>query len=151
MDKLQAYKLDKAFTDGVELSLDAAPDVVFKVRLPSQYNRGYTQAVYGDADFDVDANGKVQMKGGMVSLKWKQEDAFFEHCLLTMDGHPIPEKFKTDYPGAVTELLMKANQLAADLDGRVGEAAKKSSTSSTGSTAGQDESDSTVNLSSVGS
>ena len=44
MNKLASYKLDKAFTDGVDIYLDAAPDCAFRVRLPSQYNRVYTQA-----------------------------------------------------------------------------------------------------------
>lgn len=147
MDKLANYKLDKAFTEGVELRLDNAPDVVFKVRLPSEYNRGYTQAVYGDAAFSLDEHGRVKVDGGLVAMKHTQEDAFVAHCLLSKDGEPIPADFVTHYPRAVEELWTKAQQLAADLDNKVDRSKKKSLISSSGSESGEDESASTPSLS----
>jgi len=152
MEKLQAYKLDKAFTDGVVIRLDSAPDVEFLVRLPSQYNRGYTQAVYGDAGFTLGENGQVEVKGGgVVEIKWRQEDAFADHCLVSIDGDPVPADFREQYPAAISELFMKANQLAQEVDGRVGEAAKKSLASLTGSRSGEDAKISTQSLSGAAS
>jgi hypothetical protein len=151
MDKLKAYKIDKAFTEGVEIRLPLAPEVVFLVRLPSEYNRAYTQALYGDAEFDIDEKGQVKMKGGLVDMKFRQEEAFAEHCLVSIDGEPVPDNFRRDYPEAVSELYLQANKLAIELDTKVGDSAKKSRTSSTGSSGGPERSDSTQSLSSVAS
>lgn len=138
MDKLAAYKLDKAFTDGVDIYLDDAPDVPFRIRLPSQYNRAYSQALYGGMQFQVDAEGKVKPGADLIATRYAQEDAFLAHCLLSIDGEAPPEHFAQDYPAAMSELLNKATELANDLESTVSTSVKKSPTSSTGSESGQD-------------
>jgi len=135
---LEKYKLDKAFTDGVDIYLDAAPDVVFRVRLPSQYNRAYSQALYGAMDWSVGDDGQVKPGGSLLTTRYAQEDAFIEHCLLSQDGEPVPESFRTDYPLALAELMEKAAELANDIQERVADTVKKSSASSTGSADGLD-------------
>ncbi len=151
MDKLKRYKLDNAFTDGVEITLDDAPDCVFLVRLPSQYNRAYTQAMYGGMHFDVDDDGNVTPTGNLLDTKYAQEDAFVAHCLIAIDGDPAPANFASEYPAALQELISKAQELASALDERVGATAKKSSTTSTGSTDGEERKDSTAHLKNVAS
>jgi len=137
VDKLGNYKLDKAFSDGVSIYLDDAPDVEFKVKLPSQYNRAYTQALYGSLELTVDADGALSSGGNLMRTRFQQEDSFVEHCLLTMDGEPISGDFQATYPDAVTELMEKANELANTLSERVTDSAKKSSASSSGNASGQ--------------
>jgi hypothetical protein len=140
---LDAYKLDKAFTEGVELRLDKAPDDVFVVKLPSQYNRGYTSAVYGAMQLNIGEDGKVKAAGDMMATRYKQEDAFVDHCIVSLNGEPLPEGFVTEYPEALTELMAMANDLANAIDGKVDSTVKKSSASSTGSRSGQAEKSST--------
>lgn len=132
MDKLAAYKLDKAFTDGVDIYLDDAPAVAFRVRLPSQYNRAYSHALYGGMDFAVDDAGNVRHQSSLLDTRYAQEDAFMAHCLVSMDGEPIPPKFTTHYPQALAELLNKATELANDIEARVASSVKKSAPTSTG-------------------
>lgn len=146
MNKLGKYKLDKAFTKGVELRLDDAPDVVFMVRLPSQYNRSYTQALYGAMEWNVGEDGNIKTGGSLMQTRYAQEDAFIEHCLLSMDGEPIEDDFASEYPEAVQELMSKATELANDMQERVESSVKKSQTSSGGSESGQAESGSTTTL-----
>lgn len=146
MKGLDRYKLDKAFTDGVVIRLDDAPDVEFLVRLPSQYNRGYTQSLYGGMKFDIDGEGNVKPGGGLMEARFAQEDAFLSSCLLSIDGDDVPESFGTEYPIALQELMTKATELASAIEERVGESVKKSSASSTGSADGQDAKGSTAGL-----
>ena len=145
MDKLASYKLDKAFTEGVDLTLDAAPDVVFRVRLPSQYNRAYTQALYAGMDFDM-TDGEVKPKGGVMAAKYAQDDAFIAHCLLSMDGEAIPDSFASEYPIAVAELIEKATELASKIEAKVSDTVEKSQPTSLGSGSGQGKKNSTVSL-----
>lgn len=146
MDKLGKYKLDKAFSDGVDIRLDDAPDVVFTVRLPSQYNRAYTQALYSSMEWDLGEDGAIKTGGSLMATRYAQEDAFLEHCLMSMDGEPITEGFAKDYPEAVAELMSKAIDLSNDIQERVETSVKKSPASSNGNDSGQEKSGSTSTL-----
>lgn len=147
MKGLDSYKLDKAFTDGVEIRLDDAPDVVFLVKLPSQYNRGYTQALYSGLEWDISEDGEVKTGGSLVATRYVQEDAFLEYCLQSVDGEPIPENFHHDYPAAVSELMSKTNDLVQSLEAKVSKSVGKSSTSLSGSGDGQEKNSSMKALS----
>lgn len=144
---LDSYKLDKAFTEGVEIRLDNAPDVVFLVKLPSQYNRGYTQALYSGLTWDFDDKGEVQAGGSLVATRYMQEDAFVEFCLESIDGEPVPENFQRDYPAAIKELMEKTSELVQELESKVTKTVGKSSASSSGKGSGQVRNDSTESLS----
>ncbi len=147
MDKLAKYKLDKSFTEGVEIRLDNAPDVVFLVTLPSMYNRNYAQAMYSGMSMSMSDDGNITADTNIVVARYVQEDAFFDHCLKEMDGEPVPESFKRDYPEALTELMTKATELANDIENRVNDAVGKSQASSTGKADGQEKSNSKPSLS----
>jgi len=136
MNKLKAYKLNKAFTDGVDIRLDGA-DVVCKVRLPSQYNRGYTQALYSGIGFEF-SDGLVKPSGSIMDTRYAQEDAFVEHCLLSIDGEPVPDDFAKEYPSALAELMEKSTELANEIEEKVNSTVKKSQPISTGSETGQE-------------
>lgn len=125
MDKLAHYKLDKAFTSGVVINLDHAPEVDFLVKLPSQYNREYCQALYGAMQWEAGADGEVKTGGALMATRYAQEDAFVAHCLLSKDGEPIPESFSEEYPEAVAELMTKADKKAVEIAKQVEDAAKK--------------------------
>jgi len=151
MKGLDSYKLDKAFTEGVEIRLDDAPDTVFLVKLPSQYNRGYTQALYGGLDWSFDDNGEVKTGGSLLATRYLQEDAFMEFCLESIDGEQVPDNFLQEYPSAVAELMSKTNDLVQSLEEKVSKSVGKSSASSSGKKSGQEKSDSTNSLSSAAS
>jgi len=136
MNKLARYKLDKAFTHGVDIYLDAAPDCAFRVRLPSQYNRVYTQALYAGIDFDL-SSGEAKPKGGVMAAKYAQEDAFVAHCMVSIDDEDVPDNFATEYPMALSELMDKANELAESIEHKVTDSVEKSRPTSVGSGSGQ--------------
>jgi len=149
MNKLKAYKLNKAFTDGVEIRLDDAPDVVFLVRLPSTYNRGYSEALYSGMSMSLDDDGQVKTGSSLMVARYVQEDAFVEFCLVSMDGDTIDADFQADYPDAVAELMRKAGDLVEALESKVTEAVGKSQASLTGKADGQEKRSSTPSLSSA--
>lgn len=149
MNKLKAYKLNKAFTDGVEIRLDNAPDVVFLVRLPSSYNRGYSEALYSGMSMSLDDKGEMKTGTSLVAARYVQVDAFVEHCLVSMDGEPIDDDFSTEYPEAVAELISKAGDLVEAIESKVTDAVGKSQTSLSGSPDGQARKSSTPELSSA--
>jgi hypothetical protein len=149
MNKLKAYKLDKSFTDGVEIRLDNAPDVVFLVRLPSMYNRGYSQALYGGMGMTLDNAGEVKAGASLMVARYAQEDAFIEHCLISQDGEPIDDDFQIEYPEAVAELISKSNDLVVAVESKVTDAVGKSPASSSGKADGQGKKSSTLSLSSA--
>jgi hypothetical protein len=146
MDKLKAYKLDRAFSDGVDIYLDQAPDVAFKVKLPSQYNRSYTTAIYGAMDWTLE-DGKVKSGGSVVDTRYAQESAFVEHCLISIDGEAVPDDFTNEYPAALTELMEKANELVTAIEDKVDDSVKKSPALSAGKSDGQAKGTSTLSLS----
>lgn len=148
MDKLNAYKLDKAFTKGVDIELDDAPGVVFTVRLPSQYNRAYAQALFGAMDLKVGDDGQVNTSN-LMTTKYAQEDAFVQHCLIAIDGEEVPGDFLRDYPSAVTELMEKAVELANIIENKVETSVKKSQPTSNGESGGKGRKSSTPSLSSA--
>jgi len=137
MEKLAKYKLDKSFTEGVDIYLDGAPDVAFKVRLPSQYNRAYSQALYGSMNLTIGDDGKVKADGNLMNTRYCQVDAFIDACLVSIDGESVPDGFANDYPEAVDELMTKANELANSITERVDESVAKLSASASGSGSGQ--------------
>jgi hypothetical protein len=147
MNKLKAYKLDKSFTEGVEIRLDDAPDVVFLVRLPSMYNRGYSQALYGGMSMSLDEKGEVKTGASMMVARYVQEDAFVEHCLVSMDGESIDSDFQAEYPEAIAELITKSGELVAAIEDKVSDAVGKSPASSSGKVDGQAKKSSTLSLS----
>jgi hypothetical protein len=149
MDKLGSYKLDKAYSDGVEIRLDNAPEVIFMVRLPSMYNRAYTQALYAGMEMDVGEDGKVTGTTNIMDAKYAQEDAFCDHCLASIDGEPISPSFQNDYPSAVAELMEKATELAGHIEEGVADSVKKSPTTSHGKGDGAARKSSTASLNSV--
>ena len=151
MDKLSAYKLDNAYTGGVELTLDNAPDVIFMVRLPSMYNRAYTQALYSGMHMEVNDDGTVTGDTNIMDAKYAQEDAFVAHCLVSIDGEPLSKSFADDYPAALAELMEKATALATSIEEKVTESVKKSPTTSHGKSGGRVETKSTMPLNSVAS
>jgi hypothetical protein len=142
---LESYKLDKSFSEGVDIRLDNAPDDVFRVKLPSQYNRGYTAALYGAMTISLE-DGDVKAGGNLVATRHAQEDAFVEYCLESLNGEPLPDGFVSDYPSAIQELITKSSELAAAIEERVGDTVKKLSASSPGSESGQVEKSSTLGL-----
>lgn len=148
---LDSYKLHKAFTEGVVIRLDKAPDDEFRVKLPSQYNREYTRAQYEGVDLDISPDGTVNAaNGGAVMLlvaKKAQEDAFCNHCIKSWNGGPLPENFAEEYPEALYELMEKATEMAEEINSRVDTAVKKSPASSPSSKSGQERKSSTSSLS----
>lgn len=139
MDKLNSYKVNKAYTEGVIMHLDDAPEVNFLVKLPGPYNRAYMAAIYGSMEIDLEsAEGPedVKAKINFMEAKEAQEKAFVSHCLVSIDGDPVPDNFLEEYPKAVEELVEKANDAVKRVEARVEDATKKLQPTSTGSIVG---------------
>jgi hypothetical protein len=143
---LEKYKLDKSFTEGVDVVLEDVPEHTFRIRLPSQYNRAYMSAMY--SGIDVENLSETMKKGGSVlQTRYAQQDAFINTCLISMDGEPIPADFFVEYAPLLDVLMAKANELANDIENRVEDNVKKSPSSSVGKANGRAGKSSTVALS----
>ena len=136
LDKLSKYKVNKAFTEGVDIYLDDAPDVCFKVRLPGQYNRAYMAEMYGSIEVDFTEDGEAKTKTNVLKARDTQERAFLKHCIISIDGEPAPDDFVINFPAALEELSSKAVKLLEGLEKAVDEGAKKSQPSLVGSESG---------------
>ena len=136
LDKLNSYKLDSAYKDGVVINLDDAPDVDFLVKLPGPYNRPYMAALYGSMNMGLNKDGELDAKVNIVQTRQAQEDAFLAYCLISIDGQPAPDNFAEDYPKAIEELINKSNELVERISNRVEHASKKLQPTLTGSTVG---------------
>ena len=136
LDKLSKYRVDKAFTEGVIINLDDAPDVDFLVKLPGQYNRSYMAALYGAIEIDFDDEGNAATKTNVLKARDMQEAAFVDHCLVSIDGEAPPDNFAQEYPMALEELVRKANDLLEAMSDDVEEAVKKSAPSLVGNASG---------------
>lgn len=136
MDKLKAYKVDKGYSEGVEITLDRAEGVVCLVKLPGPYNRPYMAAIYGNVRINVGADGEATGEIQAFEARDNQERAFVEHCLLTIDNQPVPVDFIEEYPEALSELMGKASLMVEEIANRVEEGSKKSVPSLIGNTAG---------------
>lgn len=154
---LEQYRLDDAFTEGVDIRLDEVPDHVFRVVLPSMYLRPYAVAMADDmaaiirpavesddagegvgTDVVVDIKPSPSVRFNPVEMTFRQQEAFFRHCVKSMDGEPVPADFLATYPQVVTMLREKANELAEEINERVAVTVKKSPASSDGSGTGMD-------------
>jgi hypothetical protein len=135
LDKLKRYRVDSAYTQGVVITLDEAPDVEFLVRLPGKHNRAYIAEMYGAVEFSLD--GEVpNVTRTFSEMQDLQERAFLKHCLLSIDGEPVPPDFAAEYPDALEELMAKANKMAQAHQEGADAAKKKSVTTFDGSVAG---------------
>lgn len=137
-DGLAHYQTNEAFTRGVVIKLDHAPEYEFLVALPGRANRAFIHEAFAAVDVDVQ-DGKVvpNFKQGAVKAAEDRRRAFINHCLKSVNGEPIPANFELDYAAALDELQQKAENLAEKIDKEIDEAAKKSVPSLVGSTDGQ--------------
>lgn len=136
LDKLKAYEVNKAFTEGVNIFLDDAPEVEFLVKLPGQYNRAYIAALYGGIQIDITDTEASEVKTNVLEARESQVSAFVEHCIVSIDGEDVPKDIYSTHPAAVNELIAKAQDLVEAIDKEVELASKKSSPTSLGSVGG---------------
>ena len=146
MDILENYKLDKCFTDGVEITLDNAPEAVFMVKLPSTHNREYARVLYSGAKYEVDEQGNITSAASMVEAMHANQDAFIKGCMISLNGKPVPVDFAEKYPEALAELMVKAREMADNLDQEAADIVKKPVTSTSGATHGPTNGASTSSL-----
>ena len=136
MDVLENYKLDRAFSEGVEIILEKAPGAVFLVKLPSTHNREFARALYSGVGFELDDSGEFKPTGSIIEATYAQQDAFVKGCIVSVNNEPVPTGFAEKYPEALAELMEKARALADELDAGIDEAVKKPPTISSGNKSG---------------
>lgn len=147
-EKLGAYRINPVYTEGVDIFLDRAPGVPFTVALPGKHNRAYIAALYSGIEFSIEGDD-AQLNTSAIDLRERQEKAFLDHCLKKMDGEAFNAEslkvFSDGHPDALEELMVKANELALEIQEDAEQAGKTSAVSSSGS------SDGTATLSSIAS
>lgn len=134
LDKLKAYRINSAYTEGVDIYLDDARDVAFRVVLPGPYNRPYIAELYSDINISFDEDDTAT--SNLIVAANAQIEAFMKHCLISIDGEPPPENFERDYPKALEELMKKAQELVVKIESEVEKASKKLSPTSIGNVGG---------------
>jgi hypothetical protein len=136
-DLLAAYRVPSSALDGVLLSLAHAPDLAFKVRLPSRHNRAYQVAVQvalGSAA-TLDGAGEVTVDTSkLAALADARLEAFVMHCIdpASLPTGLSPADLLGLYRPAAEALYEQALALAADEEGQADAAVGKSPASSAG-------------------
>lgn len=119
------HGLDAAITKGKVYILDSNKDYEFLVRLPSEYNKAYQNQVSGALKMSYDDEGGVVMGATMLEFREAQRAAFLAHCLMSINGEPVPKEFSDNFTRVIDELFALANDDAAAIDGAVKDAVKK--------------------------
>jgi hypothetical protein len=126
---LEAYRVPDAVRAGVEIALPKA-DAVFRVKLPSAFNRPYTRAIQTAmfAGATVNPEGKIEL--GVIdvpAMRDQRIEAFCAHCLIMpLPGGMTIETLREDFFPALDWLFNEAERLAEALDADGLDAKKKS-------------------------
>jgi hypothetical protein len=123
LDGLNGYATNPAFYDGVTITLDDAPDYQFLVILPGADNRAYLAALAKE----------IGVERGEIDTYLVSERLFLDHCLVSINGEPIPDNFHITHKRALKAIMAKASEMSAAIQEEVAEAEKKSVTTSNGS------------------
>jgi hypothetical protein len=120
----RTHTLDRSITHGIEMTLDGNPDYVWVVKVPSQYNRAYSIAAAGSARIRFSEDGETSVAAGLEALE-AQRRAFFDHCIVSVNGESVPSDFYAEFPNVVQELYARAIEAAAKLSEKVEDTAGK--------------------------
>jgi hypothetical protein len=99
---LDKYKVPLCMTDGVEFTLDDAPKVKIKVKMPINENKQFS---FGWARRLPVKDGQIDANPFDVVIA--QRDEFFESQIIKIDGVKSPDSFWIDYPLAMDEIWKK--------------------------------------------
>lgn len=99
---LDKYRLPLCMVDGVEFTLDDAPEVKIKVKMPINANKQFS---FGWAK-------RLPIKLGQIDASpfdvvQAQRNEFFESQIISIQGVKKPDSFWTDYPLALDEIWEK--------------------------------------------
>ena len=142
---MESYRVPLGVREGVELTLPGT-DTVFRVKLPSSWNKPYQRALM--TSWPTEVEWSTLPVAEQLALMDKQQQAFADHCLV----HPLPDGITFDilrdeYPAALEWLTTESARLALELDQEASDAAKKSQPSSPGPIAGRGKATSTASSS----
>lgn len=117
---LDKYKLPLCLTEGVEITLDDAPEVKITVAMPISSNRkfafGWAKRLPMNQDGKFEANPFDVMEA--------QRAEFINSCILKLEGVDKPETFFSDYPLVIEELWNKVQNLLPNYEKQLEDEAK---------------------------
>ena len=119
------HGLDTAITEGKEFKLAGNDEYTFLVKVPSQHNKPFRNAIAASLDMSYGDDGEVKMNSNIVQFRQKQSEAFVSHCMVSINGEPVPADFGDKFPTVVEELMEAADKVAQAIDGEVEDAVKK--------------------------
>lgn len=117
---LDKYKLPLCLTEGVEITLDDAPEVKITVAMPISSNRkfafGWAKRLPMTQDGKFEANPFDVMEAQRAEL--------IDSCILKLEGVDKPETFFSDYPLVIEELWSKVQELLPNYEKQLEEESK---------------------------
>lgn len=124
----EAYRVPSSAREGVEITLPDAPQAVFRVRLPSHYNREYSIAAQRALTVRLGPDGKPDY-GSIDFIAWREARlaAFLEHCVLTLPEGLTRESLADEYRPGLIALFERAEEMAGEEEAEAIESTKKSS------------------------
>lgn len=122
---LDAYKMPKSVSEGVEIPLEDAPEVVCVVKLPTTYNKPFRSYIMDN--LKVGPSGMVEQP--LHEVDQIRREGFLETCLvmISVEGVPVadPKAFFVEYPIAEDEVFANATKMAKELEEKTEDKAKK--------------------------
>lgn len=117
---LDKYKLPLCLTEGVEFTLDDAPEVKITIAMPIAANRkfsfGWAKRLPMNQDGTFDANPFDVMEA--------QREELVESCILKVEGVESKETLFKDYPLIIDELWNKVQAVLPTYEKRLETEAK---------------------------
>jgi hypothetical protein len=99
---LEKYKMPLCLIDGVEFTLDDAPEVKITVKMPINANKQFS---FGWAKRLPVKNGSID--ASPFDVVEAQRTEFFGSQIIKIDGVEKPKSFWADYPLAMDEIWDK--------------------------------------------
>lgn len=122
----EAYRVPASARLGVDIELPGTTGAVFRVKLPSRYNRDYSAAVQRAMAMRVDENGKPDLSSvDFVAWREARLAAFLDFCVIGYPEGLTREALAEEYRPGLEALFERAEELAADEEAEAIESVKK--------------------------
>lgn len=122
----EAYRVPASAREGVDIELPAAPGAVFRVKLPTRYNREYAAAAQRALAVKLGADGRPDFSQ-VDFAEWREARlaAFLEHCVVAYPDGLTREMLADEYRPGAEALFERAEELANAEEAEAIEATKK--------------------------
>lgn len=119
------YRVPASAREGVDIALPGTTDAVFRVRLPTRYNRAYMAAAQRALAVKLGEDGRADLSAvDFVAWREARLAAFLDHCVIGIPEGLTREGLAEEYRPGLEALFAAAEELA-EAEEEAAEAAEK--------------------------